>query len=94
MSANTRICDCTTQQYANVIFNNVAYQNSANVIYNAKNTILLESRNGTLGAKATGQPVFKSDYERMQYLLGTKGSAGAGGGGCGVSKKTFTLGPN
>ena len=90
MSQYTRICGCPEQQYEDIIFNSVAYQNSADTVYNAKNTTLIASRNGTLGAKASGVPIFKSDYERMQYLLGGVGRAG----GCGIRKKTFALGPN
>jgi hypothetical protein len=92
MSANqysSRTCQCTTQQYAPIIFDSVAYQNSANNIYQAKNDQLTKSRNGTLGSTATGNTIFKSDYERMQYLLGQQNQAS-----CGVPRKTFALGAN
>ena len=89
MSYNIRTCACTIQQYGPVIFNSVAYQNSANNIYDAKYPTLLASRNGTLGKMATGNPIFKSDYERMQYLSGQQSRAS-----CGVPKKTFPLGTN
>lgn len=85
-SGNLQTCACTTQQYAPIIFNNVAYQNSANVIYNAKNATVIASTNGTLGAAGTGKPTFKSDYERMQFLLGKISIAP-----CGTGKKTFAL---
>lgn len=90
---NTRTCACTTQQYSPIIFNSVAYQNSANTVYQAKNTILLASQAGTLGTRATGNTIFKSDYERMQYLLGRQ-NQGNNGVGCGVPDKTFPLGTN
>jgi hypothetical protein len=93
MAFNTRICNCTIQQYAPIIFDSVAYQNSANTIYQAKNAILIKSQNGTLGTTATGNPIFKSDYERMQYLSGRQ-NQGNNGAGCGVAKKTFVLGTN
>lgn len=93
MPYNTAICACTTQQYGPIIFDSVAYQNSANVIYLAKNATVTASTNGTLGTKATGNPIFKSDYERMQFLLG-KQSVPVNGVTCGVPPKKFALGSN
>ena len=92
MSANayrSRTCQCTRQEYAPIIFDSVAYQNSANNIYQAKNDQVTKSRNGTLGSSATGNTIFKSDYERMQYLLGQQNQAS-----CGVPRKAFALGNN
>ena len=89
MADNTRTCQCTVQQYAPIIFDSVAYQNSANVIYLAKNALVVASTNGTLGTRATGNPTFKSGYERMQYLLGQQNQAP-----CGVAGKSFALGGN
>jgi hypothetical protein len=89
MVYNSRSCECTVPQYAPIIFNSVAYQNSANSIYQAKNAILVSSQNGTLGTSATGNPIFKSDYERMQYLYGRQNQAS-----CGVPVKRFMLGTN
>jgi hypothetical protein len=86
---NSRICSCTTQQYAPVIFNSVAYQNSANTVYQAKVAQVNASTNGTLGASANGNTIFKSHYERMQFLLGKQNQAG-----CAVPAKTFALGTN
>lgn len=89
MSTNSRTCDCTTQQYNPIIFDSVAYQNSANTVYQSKNATVTASTNGTLGTKATGNPIFKSNYERMQYLLGQQNQAS-----CGVPGKSFYLGGN
>jgi len=90
MSAyNAQDCQCTTQQYSPIIFGSVAYQNSANNIYQAKNAEVVASTAGTLGKSATGNTIFKSDYERMQYLLGKQNQAS-----CGVPAKTFALGRN
>jgi len=88
-SFTSRTCQCTTQQFKTIIFDSVAYQNSANNIYQSKNVQLTASRNGTLGSSATGNPIFKSDYERMQYLLGRQNQAS-----CGVAAKSFPLGTN
>jgi len=85
-SVNTSTCPCTVQQYAKIISNNVAYQNSANTVYQAKVAMVTAARAGTLGNAANGQPIFKSDYERMQYLLGRQNQAS-----CGVAKRTFAL---
>jgi hypothetical protein len=82
-------CPCTKQQFGQVIFNTVGYQNSANAIYEAKKSSLLASQTGTLGSAGNGQPIFKSDYERMQYLMGKQNRAS-----CGVQPKTFGLGTN
>lgn len=87
MSANNenlQNCACKIQQYDQIIYNNVAYQNSANVVYQAKVSTITASTNGTLGKQANGNPIFKSDYERMQFLLGQQNQAS-----CGVPKKTF-----
>jgi hypothetical protein len=89
MSTNSRTCDCTTPQYAPIIFDSVAFQNSANTVYQSKNATVTASTNGTLGNRATGNPTFKSSYERMQYLLGQQNQAG-----CGVPNRNFALGTN
>ena len=90
MSAfNTRTCQSNTGQYSQIIFDSVAYQNSANTVYQAKNAQVVAATAGTLGSKATGNPIFKSSYERMQYLLGRQNQAS-----CGVPKRTFALGTN
>jgi hypothetical protein len=81
---NMTNCGCTVQQFGQIIFDNTAYQNAANNVYQNKNALLASSKNGTLGTLGTGQPIFKSNYERMQYLHGRQNQAS-----CGVRKKTF-----
>ena len=93
MSENTRTCGCTTQQYSPIIFDNVAYQNAANTVYQAKVAQVTASTAGTLGTAGNGQATFKSNAERMQYLLGRQ-NQGNNGAGCGVKKKAFALGTN
>jgi hypothetical protein len=90
MSENTRTCACTVQQYKQIIFNNVAYQNAANTVYQAKNVDVAALTSGTRVAP-NGNPVFKSNAERMQYLLGRQ-NQGNSGAGCGVPAKAFALG--
>jgi hypothetical protein len=59
------------------------------MIYQAKNNQVSAATNGTLGTTATGNTIFKSNYERMQYLLGRQNQAS-----CGVPRKIFALGTN
>ena len=77
-------CACTTQQYDPVVFNNVAYQAGANFVYESLKNTVSAATNGTLGSGASGQPTFKSNAERMQYLLGRQNRAS-----CGAPKKSF-----
>lgn len=81
---NIANCPCTVQQYAPIITNTIAFQNASNTIYQAKLATVTASRAGTLGTAANGQPTFKSDFERMQYLVGQQNQAS-----CGVRKKVF-----
>ena len=74
------ICECKTPQFAPIVFNTIAYQNSANNVYNSINSLPLSTN---------GNPTFKSDYARMQYLLGRQNQ-----GSCGVPKRVFSLGTN
>jgi len=59
------------------------------MIYQAKSSQVSAATRGTLGTTATGNTIFKSNYERMQYLLGRQNQAS-----CGVPRKIFTLGTN
>ena len=86
MSENTRTCSQPVNQP--IIFETVAYQNAANTIYEATASTITASVNGTR-TQNIGAPIFKSDYERMQFLLGKQGA-----GGCGVPKVTRPLGTN
>lgn len=83
---NMATCDCTVQQFAPIVFHTTSYQNSANFVYESLKATKAASTAGTLGAGAAGTPLFKSDYERMQYLLGRQARAS-----CGAPKKTFAL---
>jgi hypothetical protein len=85
---NITNCGCKVQQYDKIIFDNTAYQNGANNVYQNKQATVTASTNGTLGTSGNGQPIFKSHYERMQYLHGRQ-NQGINGASCGVPKKTF-----
>lgn len=90
MADNTRTCECNPQQYAPIIFNTPDVQNAANMVYQNKVAQVTAATNGTLSAtQATGTVLFKSNFERMQYLLGQQNQAS-----CGVPKKLFALGTN
>jgi hypothetical protein len=64
-------------------------------INEAKNWISTRAYNQPLDSetarkpKPNGQPIFKSNYERMQYLAGKQNRAS-----CGVKGKAFSLGRN
>lgn len=81
-------CACTTQQFKPIVFDTVAYQNSANQVYDNVTATVTASVAGTRTSNI-GQPIFKSDYERMQFLLGKQNRAS-----CGVPAKAFALGTN
>jgi hypothetical protein len=88
MSENNRTCGCRTQQYSQIIFDKVAFQNGANTVYEATKADVAAATAGTRVAP-NGNPVFKSGFERMQYLLGKQNRDS-----CGVAAKTFSLGTN
>jgi hypothetical protein len=90
MPDNTRTCACTTQQYLPIVFSSPDVQNAANNVYQSKLAQVTAATNGTLSAtQATGTVLFKSNFERMQYLLGRQNQAP-----CGIAKKAFALGTN
>ena len=89
-SENTRTCACTVQQYSPIIFNNVAYQNGANTVYQATRVDLANATTGNRVAP-NGNPIFKSNYERMQFIMGSKNQSPCSGG---VAAKAFPLGTN
>ena len=81
---NTAICDCVARQYGPIVTDTVAYQNSANSVFEAMKNTVAAARNGTLGSAGNGQPIFKSDRDRMMYLHGRQNRAS-----CGVPNSTF-----
>ena len=66
-TANTGTCYCEVE--GPIIFNTVAYQNAANMVYVAKADRVAAATAGTL-VLPNGNPMFKSNYERMQFLHG------------------------
>jgi hypothetical protein len=88
MSENLQNCPCTTQQFGQFIFNTVAYQNGANMVYQNQASTITASVNGTR-TQNIGAPIFKDNAERMAFLLGKQNQAG-----CGVRPKKFALGTN
>lgn len=93
MSQGIQTCACTTPQYAPIIFDSVAYQNGANTVYQAKAAAVAAAANGTL-VSPNGNPMFKSGYERIQYLMGKQNQGRNNGLPCGVPKRVFALGTN
>ncbi len=88
-SVNPGTCACIEQQYGQIIFKNVAYQTAANSVYFEKSPRVNASVSGTLTG-ANGNTMFKSNYERIQYLHGRLNLVS----GCGVKPKVFALGTN
>jgi hypothetical protein len=81
MASGGSITSCQTPVSTLFIFNNVAAQNAADSIYVAKNAELASSISGLPGAPSVRHDVnliFKSDYERMQYLMGLYGRTAQG----------------
>jgi hypothetical protein len=86
---NMSICACIIPTYRDFIAENVGQQNSANTLFQSMASTVTASQRGTLGSAANGQPLFKSDYARMQYNLGKINQLK-----CYTAKPAVALGPN
>lgn len=63
MSGGETNCPCITQTSTIFVFSSPAVQNAANSVYESKKA-----------RAALGRPIkFKSDSERMQYVIGRQG---------------------
>ena len=78
---NTRACG--TPILKDFAFVNPQVQKAANMVYTQKQNFDSDPTNVALKRTYT----FKSDFERMQYKLGTLGASRNGGGGCGTGQK-------
>jgi len=81
MASGGSITSCQTKVSTLFIFNSVAAQNTADTVYEAKKTQLANSISGAPQAANVRHDVnllFKSDYERMQYLMGLYGRTAQG----------------
>jgi hypothetical protein len=76
----TPIQPCTVATSTIFVFDTQASQNSANMIYTSKKGELTSSIAGTspAGVQHNTKLVFKTDFERMQYLLGLYGRSSVG----------------
>jgi len=63
--------DCQTKVSTIFTFESPAFQNAANMVYVGVSTINATNNNNAAGN--TNYIKFKSDYERMQYLIGLYG---------------------
>ncbi len=68
MSENTRTCQVNLGPPV-FVFQNPEVQRAANTVYEAKKAYDANPTNARLGRKYQ----FKTDYERMQYILGLYG---------------------
>jgi hypothetical protein len=60
------------------VYDSVAIQNAANSVYIRKSTI--DGQNAVTNPSAPATYIFRTDYERMQYIIGKRGVArGASG---------------
>ena len=60
------------------VYQSVAIQNAANSVYIRKSTI--DGQNAVANPSAPSTYIFRTDYERMQYIIGKRGVArGASG---------------
>lgn len=84
-NVNTAVIPSMVSSIRNLIVNTADFQHGANTVYYAKSTIVGQSGTGKLPS-ANGNPTFKSDYERMQFLIGKIGA----GGSFGTPPKTFS----
>ena len=78
---NTRACGVPTLN--DFAFVNPQVQKAANMVYTQKQNYDSVPANSASGKKYN----FKSDFERMQYKLGTLGASRNGGGGCGTGQR-------
>lgn len=65
--------DCVTEVSTIFTFESPAYQNACNTIYINISTATASNNNNRSGN--TNYVKFKSDYERMQYLIGLYGTS-------------------
>jgi hypothetical protein len=77
---STPLGDCQTRVSTIFVFDRPAIQNAAENVYVNKKGDLTSSVAGTLlpGVNHDVNLVFKTDYQRMQYLLGLFGRSSQG----------------
>ena len=77
---STPIGNCQVAVSTAFVFGSVSVQNAANMIYTSKKGDLTSSVAGRLapGVDHNVKLVFKTDYERMQYLMGLYGQTSQG----------------
>ena len=63
--------DCVVQVSTIFTFESPAFQNAANMVYENVSTVTARNNNNASGN--TNYIKFKTDYERMQYLIGLYG---------------------
>ena len=81
MSSGGSLTTCQTRVSTMFVFGTVQAQNAAETIYSQKTAELASSISGVPSAPNVRHDVnliFKSDYERMQYLMGLYGRTAQG----------------
>lgn len=71
----TPIQSCQVPVSTFFVFQSESFQNAADTVYLNKNSELLSSISGVVapGTNHGARLIFRSDFERMQYLLGNYG---------------------
>ena len=76
----TPLGDCQVKVSTIFVFKDIGLQTAANMVYAGKKGVLTSSIAGTLlpGVNHDAKLIFKTDYERMQYLMGLYGRTSQG----------------
>lgn len=69
---------CQTPVSTIFVLGTVADQNAANMVYASKKAEYASSISGASPVQHTTRLLFKTDYERMQYLIGLYGRTSQG----------------
>jgi hypothetical protein len=74
----TPLQSCQTPVSTIFVLGTVADQTAANMVYTSKSGEYASSISGTSPVQHTARLLFKTDFERMQYLIGLYGRSSQG----------------
>jgi len=74
----TPLQSCQTRVSTIFVLGSVADQNAANMVYTSKRADYASSISGASPVQHTTRLLFKTDFERMQYLIGLYGRNSVG----------------
>jgi hypothetical protein len=67
---SSRVCAPIIPTYRSYVFGTVGQQEAANTVFQNLASTVNSATNGTLGNAANGQPIFKSQQDRLLFLQG------------------------